>query len=213
MDTICANSKLDSYDFIREGAILTIPNKDGILYTMKKGSNIIAIAKKYKVSLEKILSQNDLINFDFVREGVTVFIPDARPQNVFSGFLWPTISRRITCGYGWRRNPFNKRHREFHRGLDIKAKYERVRSIKYGKVTYTGWLGGYGNAIIVAHPAGWKSLYAHLSRIYVKRGQYVKQGQFIGRSGNTGRSTGAHLHIELIKRGRHKNPYAYLKRR
>ncbi len=213
MDTICGSNDLRSYDLINEGALLKIPSKDGILYRMKKGKDLTAVAKKYKVELGKIFAANKLKNPDFIPVGTVVFIPDARPQNIFPGFLWPTAARVITCGYGWRRNPFDRRRREFHQGMDIRARYERIRSTKFGKITYSGWLGGYGKSIIVAHPGGLKTLYAHLSKIYVRRGQYVKQGQFIGRTGNTGRSTGAHLHLEVIRRGRPINPFTYLKRR
>ena len=213
ISTICGTNNLRSYHLIREGKILKVPNKDGLIYKMRKGNKLVSIANKYKVSLQKIIDANNIKNPDFIASSSMLFIPDAKPQNIFSGFLWPTFSRRINCGYGWRRNPFNRRSREFHPGLDIRARYQWVKASKYGKITYTGWLGGYGKAIIIAHPGGWKTLYGHLSRIIVRRGQYVKQGQSIAKSGNTGRSTGAHLHFEILKKGRHKNPYRYLRRR
>lgn len=213
MDTICGSNNLISYDLIKEGAVFTIPSKDGILYKMKKGVTILDLVKKYKISLKKILAQNSIKNPDFISIGSELFIPDARPQNIFPGYLWPTFSRKITGGYGWRRNPFNRRRREFHKGVDIGSKYGRVRATKYGKITYSGWLGGYGKVIIIGHPGGIKSLYAHLSKIFVRKGQYVKQGQFIGRSGNTGRSTGPHLHVEITKYGKHKNPFIYLNKK
>jgi murein DD-endopeptidase MepM/ murein hydrolase activator NlpD len=212
VDTICGSSKLQSYDVIRVGTELSIPSRDGILYTMTQGSSIVAVAQKYNISLQKILAENNLKNADFIKTGSVLFIPDAKPQDIFNGFLWPARSRVITCGYGWRRNPFNSGYREFHPGMDIRARYENVMASKYGKVTYTGWLGGYGKAVIIAHPGGWKTLYAHLSQISVRPGQYVKQGQVIARSGNTGRSTGAHLHFEILKDGGHKNPYSYLRK-
>jgi len=179
---------------------------------MREGNNVAGLASRYRIPVEKILAENNFKNPDFVPEGEVVFIPDAKPQNIFSGFLWPVNSRKINCGYGWRRNPFNDEYREFHRGMDIAARYEWVRSTKYGKVTFAGWMGGYGNAIIIAHPGGWKSLYGHLSRVIVKEGQYVKQGQNIAKSGNTGRSTGPHVHFELLKQGEYTNPKKYLKR-
>jgi len=212
IDTICGSSNLRSYDLIRQGAVLNIPDRDGILYPMKKGNRLVAIAKKYRVPLSGIIEYNDLKNPDFVAEGKVLFIPDAKPQNIIPGFLWPTRSRVITCGYGWRRSPFNRKIREFHHGMDIRARYSWIRSTKYGRVTFAGWLRGYGKAVIVAHPGKWKTLYGHLSKIIVKKGQFVKQGQYIAKSGNTGRSTGPHLHFEIIKNGRHKNPYRYLKR-
>jgi len=212
MATICGSNNLKSYDYVDPGTVLRIPNKEGILYNMKEGNSVTGLAKKYRIPVEKILAENNFKNSDFVPMGELLFIPDAKPQNIFSGFLWPTGSRRVTSGFGWRRNPFNREYREFHKGMDISARYEWVRSTKYGKVTFTGWMGGYGNAVIIAHPGGWKSLYGHLSRIIVKEGQYVKQGQSIAKSGNTGRSTGPHLHFELIKQGGHINPKKYLKK-
>lgn len=212
MDTICGSNELRSYDFIQVGMKLQVPNRDGILHNMKKGERITSLATKYKIPMDKIIAENDLVNPDFIQDGSMVFIPDAKPNNIIKGFMWPTATRYITSGYGWRRHPFNRSRRQFHNGLDIRARYEYVRASKYGKVTFAGWLGGYGRAVIIAHPGGWKTLYAHLSRTMVRPGQYVKQGQIIARSGNTGRSTGPHLHFEILKNGRHLNPYRYLHR-
>ncbi len=121
IDTICGSNSLNSYDFIRSGVTLKIPNKDGIIYRMKEGNTLAAIAQKYQVSLEKIIAANSLDNPDFVPVDASLFIPDAKPQDIIKGFMWPTASRFITCGYGWRRNPFNHDYREFHQGLDIRA--------------------------------------------------------------------------------------------
>ncbi len=212
MDTICGSNRLHSYDIIQVGVKLKIPNKDGILHKIEKGQNVVDIAKRYKVSVSKIFSENELKNYDFLSVGDYLFVPDAKPLNIIPGFLWPAMTRHITSTFGWRRHPINgKRH--FHQGVDIRSNYSPIRATKYGKITYTGWMGRYGKTIIIAHPGGWKSLYGHLSRIFVKKGQYVKQGQFIGRSGNTGYSTGPHLHFELSNSSRHKNPLKYLRYR
>jgi len=212
VDTICGSNSLTSYDNVPAGTVLRIPNKDGILYNMKAGNSVAGLAARYRIPVEKILAENRLTNPDFVPVGELVFIPDAKPQNIFDGYLWPVGSRYVTCGFGWRRNPFNGGYKEFHKGIDIAARYDSVKATKYGKVTYSGWMGGYGYVVIIAHPGGWKSLYGHLSRVYVKEGQYVKQGQVVAKSGNTGRSTGPHLHFELIKQGDHTNPRKYLKK-
>lgn len=211
IDTICGSNGLRTYEPVAQGKMLNIPNKDGILYTMRSGSSLVNVAKQYRVSLEKILVENSLRNADFIKTGTKLFIPDAKPNNIIRGFIWPTSGRAITCGYGWRPNPFSGSGREFHSGMDIRANYEQVKAVMYGKITFAGWLGGYGKAVIIAHPDGWKTLYAHLSRINVKSGQYVKQGQIIAKSGNTGRSTGPHLHLEVIKNGKHLDPRTKLK--
>jgi murein DD-endopeptidase MepM/ murein hydrolase activator NlpD len=213
VDTIRGTNNFTSDGFLREGMVLKIPNKDGLLLKMQKGGDLVSIARRYRVSLKKIIDENNLRNPDFVAANTLLFIPDAKPLNIFSGFLWPGGSRFITCGYGWRRNPFDPGQTEFHPGLDIRSNFQYVRASKYGQVTYSGWLGGYGKTVIVAHPGGWKTVYAHLSRIIVRIGQYVKQGQCIGASGNTGRSTGAHLHFEILKNGRSINPYIYFRKR
>ncbi len=212
MGTVYGSNSLHPGKVLRVGVELSIPNKDGILYTMKKGDRLLNVARKYRSSVKKILSQNYLINPDFIPNGKMLFIPDAKTKVLVPGFIWPTGSRRITCRYGWRKNPFNRRRREFHSGLDLKVRYGWIRATKYGKVAYSGWMGGYGKVIVVAHPGGWKSLYAHLSKRIVRKGQYVKQGQLLGKSGNTGRSTGPHLHFEIIKYGKHKNPLYMLRK-
>lgn len=213
VDTIRGTNNLTADSVLTNGMVLKIPNKDGLLLKMQKGGELVSIARRYKVSLRKIIEENNIKNPDFVASNTVLFIPDAKPLNLFSGFLWPAFGRFITCGYGWRRDPWDPSHSEFHPGLDIRCIFQPVRASKYGQVTYTGWLGGYGKTVVIAHPGGWKTLYAHLSRILVKGGQYVKQGQSIAISGNTGRSTGAHLHFEIISNGRNMNPYIYFRKK
>ncbi len=213
VDTIRGTNNLTADSVLKDGMVLKIPNKDGLLLKMQKGGELVSIARRYRVSLKKIIEENNIRNPDFVASNTVLFIPDAKPLNVFSGFLWPAFGRFITCGYGWRRDPWDPSHTEFHPGLDIRCIFQSVRASKYGQVTYTGWLGGYGKTVVIAHPGGWKTLYAHLSRVMVRPGQYVKQGQSIAISGNTGRSTGAHLHFEIISNGRNINPYIYFRKK
>ena len=216
VDTICGSNNLTTYDNPRTGTVLKIPNIDGILYRMRRGTSLVEIARTYRVSLEKILDHNDIKNADFVASGTVLFIPDAKPRNIFDGFIWPITGGggRLTSGFGWRRSPFNPGTREHHAGIDIGVPNGTwVRASRYGRVTYTGWMGGYGNTVIVSHPNGYKTLYAHLSSSIVNTGQYVRQGQNIARSGNTGRSTGPHLHFEVIRNGKQRNPMTYVRRR
>ena len=210
-DTICGSNALSSYDFIKEGKILRIPNKEGILYKIKKSDTLDSISKKYSTDKTKILTENPELSGIQLSQGTEIFIPDAKPKNMVSGFIWPTVSKRITSGFGMRTNPIAG-GRHFHSGLDIKSNYQPIRASQYGKITYVGWLGEYGKAIIISHPGGYKTLYGHLSRFQVKSGQYVKQGQVIARSGTTGSSTGPHLHFEIIYKGKYLNPYKSLRR-
>ncbi|HRX14732.1 MAG TPA: M23 family metallopeptidase [Spirochaetota bacterium] len=209
-DTICGSSGLTSYDFLKIGQVLKIPDRDGMLVTVKEGEKLIDIAQKYKIPVENIMAHNQLLNPDFLPVGYDIFLPDAKPQNIIKGFMWPTFSRRITSAYGWRIHPISGR-RQFHHGVDIRSRYQDIKAAKYGKVTFAGSMGGYGRAIIIAHPGNQKTLYAHLSKLYVKSGQYVRQGQMIARSGNSGYSAGPHLHFEIIENGKHINPRRHLK--
>ena len=115
---------------------------------------------------------------------------------------------QISSRFGPRRNPFTRRGVEFHSGVDFRGNIgDTIRSTANGVVEFVGWRGGYGNTIIILHENDLRTLYAHLSSINVVRGQEVAVGEFIGRLGNTGRSTGPHLHYEIIAAdGRRLNP-------
>ncbi len=212
MDTICGCNKLESYELVHVGQVLKIPNKDGLLVRGQRGQTLQMLAKKYNVAINKIIEENSIANPDFINIGQDIFIPDAKPLDIFKGFLWPVKTKSVTSGYGWRKDPFYGEN-QFHQGIDVRAHYEWVRASKYGRVSYAGWLGGYGKVVVVTHPGGDKTLYGHLSKIVVREGQYVKQGQIIAKSGNTGNSTGPHLHFEIIRKGQHINPYAELKKK
>ncbi|HFS85119.1 MAG TPA: M23 family metallopeptidase [Epsilonproteobacteria bacterium] len=120
---------------------------------------------------------------------------------------------RITSHFTYRRwHPILKRYRPHH-GTDFGArKGTPLLAVYSGKITYAGWMGGYGKVVKIRHPQGYESLYAHQSRIAVHKGQYVKKGEIIGYVGNTGRSTGPHLHFGLKRNGRWINPMKVLRK-
>ncbi len=111
------------------------------------------------------------------------------------------VQGTITSDYGWRDDPFNGK-KAWHAGMDIAAAQGSAVSACWdGKAVFAGKLGGYGNAVILEHEGGWRSVYGHLSEIGVKEGQTVQAGRKIAAVGNTGRSTGPHLHFELRRNG------------
>jgi murein DD-endopeptidase MepM/ murein hydrolase activator NlpD len=117
---------------------------------------------------------------------------------------------RITSSMGWRKNPFGRGY-EFHSGIDIEAPMGRkVFATAEGVVEFAGWYADYGKAVIIRHPSGYITLYGHLSQIDVKEGQKVKAGEVVGRVGSTGRSTGPHLHYEVIKGNKPIDPVKFL---
>ena len=131
------------------------------------------------------------------------YLPDAPMR--FSGHIWPTKGV-ITSGYG-------PRWGRMHRGIDIAAPVGTpIVSSAPGEVITVGWdSGGYGKFLKVRHPDGSVTLYAHNSRHLVRRGQKVEQGQKIAEMGNTGRSTGPHLHYEIRPKGKGpQDPMAFL---
>lgn len=202
VEAIVGVSKITNPDRLQVGQTLQIPSRDGFFYQVKKGDKLAQILERHKVAWEKFLSENPDIHPDLLNVGDSIFLPGAKPLRAFSSWVVPVASRIITSGYGWRTWP----QEAFHRGIDLKAYYTKVRAARSGIVTYAGWLGGYGKVVVIAHDAGYKTLYAHLSRIYVKEGQQVSGGQTIGISGNTGYSFGPHLHFEIVKDGENINP-------
>ena len=117
----------------------------------------------------------------------------------------------ITSSFGFRSNPFGGGGGESHKGLDISAPYGRpVKCTAEGKVVFAGYRGDYGNLVIISHGEEYQTYYGHLSEILVKEGQEVKVSTFIGKVGSTGRSTGSHLHYEIIRNNKKINPKTFI---
>lgn len=131
-------------------------------------------------------------------------------STVSSGFIRPT-SGVVTSPYGSRIHPISGKQ-SFHTGIDYAPPHgTAIKASASGTVTSAGWLGGYGNAVIVDHGNGYSSLYAHASSLSVSVGQKVSQGQVIAAVGSTGNSTGPHLHFEIRYNGKHVNPANYVR--
>lgn len=114
--------------------------------------------------------------------------------------------RHVSSAFGWRLDPFSRQER-FHHGTDLRVAYGRdVKAATGGVVTFAGEKGGYGLTVIVDHGEGLETRYAHLSAIDVQVGGRVGAGEVIARSGNSGRSTGAHLHFEVRQDGQAMDP-------
>lgn len=117
----------------------------------------------------------------------------------------------ITSEYGWRRSPFGGKNRSFHNGIDIaNASGTPIAAAGDGKVSFAGSKAAYGRTVIIEHGSGFTSFYGHCSELLVKEGQEVKKGQIIARMGNTGNSTGPHLHFTVLKWGAYQDPMIYL---
>lgn len=124
--------------------------------------------------------------------------------------IWPTASRKVTSTFGYRSDPFTRRP-SVHSGIDIAGNSgSKVVATADGTVSFAGYDRYSGYNVIINHGAGLQTRYMHLSKYVVKKGQEVTRGEEIGKIGSTGRSTGPHLHYEVIKNGQQINPKPYM---
>ena len=136
-------------------------------------------------------------------------VTPVEPSNT-GKWIKPLTKWKITSEYGWRVHPVTK-VRKFHKGIDLRAAMNTpVYAVADGKIVYNGWVKGYGKYIEIDHGSGIHSYYAHLNASKVQMGNLVKQGQVIALSGNTGVSTGPHLHFGAKQNGSTVNPLNFL---
>ncbi|MGI9286541.1 MAG: M23 family metallopeptidase [Pseudomonadales bacterium] len=124
----------------------------------------------------------------------------------------PILKGWMSSSYGYRTDPF-KGHKAWHKGIDFAGKRgSDVVAVGSGVVTRAGKRRGYGQLVEISHANGYTTRYAHNAEILVSPGDIVKQGQVISKMGSSGRSTGPHVHFEVLKGGKSVNPLAYIKR-
>jgi len=210
VDTILSANAIQSARSLKPGMLLKVPNMAGIIYVAKTGDTVESVAKKYEISADRLIESNGLLTSSLEKDK-TIFLPDAKlPPALLreiSGdlFKWP-VRGVITSWFSWRRDPFSGRN-SFHNGLDIGVPMGTpIGAAMEGKVDETGYSPIMGKYVILRHSGGWKTLYAHMSSILVQEGQYLSRSGRIGLSGNTGYSTGPHVHFTVYKNGKLINP-------
>ena len=218
-DTIISVNGIRQSRLLQVGQYLKIPSLPGILYTVKKdGETPETIANKFEVSAEKCAHVNSLNIDSHINAGITLFIPDAELDWVtlqeINGDLFRKPLRNrywLSSYYGWRKSPFTGA-RSFHTGIDMAAPQGTpIYAALAGRVTTAGYNEVYGNYVIITHHSGYRTLYGHMSAIFVIRGQNVDANTQIGRVGSTGLSTGPHLHFTVFKNSKTVNPLNYLR--
>jgi murein DD-endopeptidase MepM/ murein hydrolase activator NlpD len=217
---------------VRVGDVLEIPSVSGILYEVKKGDTLSSIVKKYNVEAEEVLLHNGLVDNETIAIGEEIFLPGAKEIEVKK--TEPKIKIKIAKGstaqfntsasvkkysslpkysnYYMNPSPGATRTQKMHgyNAVDLANKLGSpllasaggtVRVSKNG-----GYNSGYGNYVIITHPNGSETIYAHMLQTSVSPGQAVTKGQQIGQVGSSGNSTGPHVHFEV--RGAY-NPFAW----
>lgn len=190
---------------IRELGVGGYPQVDTSFSSFDKNLNL-----QYNLVLSKINHLKNKIVFDFETHQElldNVKLKELLYQNTPS--IYPTYGR-ISDGFGWRIHPITKK-RSFHYGLDFGNKIgTSIYATADGVVKEIGSKNNIGKYLVLSHKFGYQTVYAHLHKTLVKKGDPVRRGEIIALMGNTGRSTGAHLHYEVLRYNKHRNPYHYL---
>ena len=195
---------------LRAGQVLIILPVTGISYTVKSGDTVKGVAQKYKADIDEILQYNDLSINSKLTVGQTIIIPDAEAQTAA-----PITTKALAQGGSVKSSSYYVRPCDLkqclktqgihgHNGVDLADRFGKIGGTIFASAPGTvilskmgGWNGGYGNYIIISHPNGTQSVYAHLSQTRVTTGQQVDRGQVIGSMGSSGNSTGPHIHFEI----------------
>lgn len=193
---------------------------ENIKKKMEDKKNELLVATRAKESMMKELKKNinelEKQEDELVKLSKKIEEEIRRKQTAakYAGgkMLWPAPGYyRITSYFGYRIHPIFKK-RKLHTGIDIAVPLGgKIVAANDGVVQYAGWLGGYGKVVWIDHGGGISTLYAHNSRLLVKKGQKVKKGQAISKAGSTGYSTGPHLHFEVRKNGKVVDPLPWVK--
>ncbi|MEK9152894.1 MAG: M23 family metallopeptidase [Patescibacteria group bacterium] len=231
VSTLLQSNGLTARSLIHIGDKLSILPVDGVSHKVKKGDTVARIAKLYSAEEQKIRETNGLSESGDLAIGDELVVPDGRLpappppkpsprlatdlRNIFipppaadrvglGRFLWPTSARRVTQYFKLK-----------HTGVDIAGPVGTpLYAADDGVVEYSGWnTGGYGNMIIVNHQNGLYTRYGHASKLIAKVGDAVKRGDLIALMGSTGRSTGPHIHFEVMIGNVHRraNPLEYIR--
>lgn len=204
-ESLAAANGLNVNRYLQTGQILLIPPGKGVYHAVKRGESVWQICQGYGVDANRVIEENRIENPSQLQEGQKLFLPGARPKKKSVEFIWP-VRGRLTSGYGYRQHPMGGQSK-FHCGIDIAAPVGRtIYAAMDGKVLSTGRRGSLGLAVVIQHDEQYSTIYGHASSILVRSGQQVKQGDPIALVGNTGLSTGPHLHFEIRKSGRAINP-------
>ncbi|MGB2983002.1 MAG: M23 family metallopeptidase [Candidatus Bipolaricaulia bacterium] len=218
VESLRASNLLYGSEPVQPGRIL-IASREGVLHVIKQGQTLTDIAVTYAVPKETIAEANGISVNQTIFAGERLLVPtstDTYWENVVTlsrgipaRFVWP-LSGEVVSEFGWREHPvLGDRHH--HDGIDIDVpEGTLVHAAASGTVFFYGEQPGYGNVLILEHGDGFLSMYGHLASSFVEQGRFVEVGQGVAQSGNTGISSGPHLHFEVRNGNFPIDPYRYL---
>ena len=210
----------------------------GVIHHVAAGENIYRISRRYGIDPKQLARVNGVRDVTKLRVGQRLFIPGVRRRMNSSErdlasrpprqerdrtearklartaaraqsslhFAWP-VRGRLSSRFGMRKG-------RPHEGIDVAAKRGTpIYAAESGRVIHSGRQGGYGNVVIVKHAGAYRTVYAHASKLLVRKGAFVERGQKIALVGSTGRSSGPHVHFEIRRLEKPHNPLAFLPRR
>ncbi|MDD3359886.1 MAG: M23 family metallopeptidase [Parabacteroides sp.] len=176
--------------------LLTLSNPELVVSTTQK---MDMLSKQLYIQSNSL---EELINLGKNQEERLKCIPAIQP-------ISNKDLRQTASGYGMRIDPIYRTPR-FHSGMDFSARQgTEIYATGNGVVTFASWKQGYGNCLVIKHGFGYQTLYGHMDKFKARVGQKVTRGEIIGTVGNTGKSTGPHLHYEVMVRGKYDNPSKY----
>ncbi len=214
MDTLISFNGLQDARSLKVGSRLQLPNANGLKYRVRRGDSLEAVARRFGVPFNGLLDWNSLES-SLIVPGQELFVPGARLSEheldrVFGRLFILPAGGRLSSSFGVRSDPFTGVSR-FHNGLDLAGPVGTpVVAAMSGKVSMVGFNPNYGRYVILSHAEGFQTLYGHLDGFRVRKGVRVKQGELIGTMGNSGYSTGSHLHFAIFLRGEPVDPSRYL---
>jgi murein DD-endopeptidase MepM/ murein hydrolase activator NlpD len=202
---------------LKVGSYIKVSNVNYRPWIVKTTQKTKEFIKFFNITYDEFVKLNPKMK-DKVEKGSKVYIPNKNPfwvkkikvKTLNGGLLyWPTKGI-IASPFGWRTHPIYKK-RMFHNGIDIENKKNtKIVAVASGKVIFASYKGNSGKLVIILHRNGYQSIYAHLGKIKVKKGQWIKRGDLVGLMGDTGVSTGTHLHFGIRRYGKFLDPMDFL---
>ncbi len=201
---------------VKLSTLETLEKRIAFLESIFKKTKSFKLSKLHQQSNEKNiggpleeLGEDDIISNEIFEK--SIYFQTLKQRFLSVPLSGPMDRYYVTSAYGYRKDPYTKR-RAFHKGIDLGAPWgTEIKATAAGKVSFVGKYGSYGKSVFLDHGYGIETRYAHLSKIFVDEGQILSLGESIGKIGNTGRSTGKHLHYEIKINKKSMNPRPFLK--